>query len=237
MKKLRFLIFVYLIFFGQSFLNAQSFNYGFKGSVNASYFHGGYIYIIGDEILAPEPKLSSRFSVGGLLRYNLTELTSIQTELLYTTRGVRFGENIEFRNQILRLNGDLMLTYIEIPVLLRFTTSLPDRGPTFIQEPGFTFNVYTGGSFGYKTNAKFSGRLTGELFGDDFRERFENRVWNQFTDTDFSFIFGTGFEYGIQYRFTLDIRYVLSITDIGNDPQFPEDIRNGMVSVFIGAVF
>jgi len=122
-------------------------------------------------------------------------------------------------------------------VLLRFTTTLPDRGPTFVQEPGFTYNAYTGASFAYKTNATFSGRLTGEVFGDDFGERFRNRVWNQFRDTDVSLIVGAGFEYGIQYRFTLDVRYVISVTDIGSDPQFSDDIRNGMVSVFMGVVF
>ena len=239
MKQLHYFIIVctLFLFLTQNFLNAQSFNFGFKGSINGSYFHGDYLYT-GEVIsLDPEPKLSGRFSVGGLVRYNFTEVTSIQSEILYSTRGVRFNENIEFRDQILRLNGDLTLSYIEVPVLLRLTTSLPDRGPTFVQEPGFTFNAYTGGSFGYKTNAKLTGRLTGEIRGDDFRERFANRVWNQFSDTDFSFILGAGFEYGIKYRFTFDIRYALSITDIGNNSQFPEDIRNGMVSVFIGAVF
>jgi len=239
MKQLRYYIIgcTLIFFFGQNLLNAQSFNFGFKGSINASNFFGDYIYT-GDEItLDPEPKLSGRFSAGGFVRYNFTEVTSIQSEILYSTRGVRFNENIEFRDQILSLNGDLTLSYIEVPLLLRFTTSLADRGPTFVQEPGFTYNAYTGASFAYKTNATFSGRLTGEIGDRDFGERFKNRVWNQFADTDVSLIIGAGFEYGIKYRFTLDVRYVLSITDIGSDPQFPEDIRNGMVSVFIGAVF
>jgi len=218
-------------------LSAQKLDFGLKGSINASYFHGDYIYTGETLTLDPNPRLSTRFSGGGFIRFNFTNITSIQTELLYTSRGARFRESLEFRNQTLDLNGDLTLTYIELPVLLRFTTTLPDRGPTFVQEPGFTYNAYTGASFGYKTNATFSGRLTGEVFGDDFGERFRNRVWDQFRDTDISLIVGAGFEYGIQYRFTLDVRYVISVTDIGNDPQFPEDIRNGMVSVFMGVVF
>ena len=225
-------IFKYLIvffFLYPTTFFASDFNYGLKGSINASYFHGDYIYTGQTLTLDPEPRLSTRFSGGGFIRFNFTNITSIQTELLYTSRGARFRESLEFRNQTLDLSGDLTLTYIELPVLLRFTTTLPDRGPTFVQEPGFTYNAYTGASFAYKTNATFSGRLTGEVFGDDFSERFNNRVWNQFSDTDVSFIVGAGFEYGIQYRFTLDIRYVISVTDIGNDLQFPDDIRNGMV--------
>jgi hypothetical protein len=237
-RKILFLIlFISLIFLYNTSLYATDINFGFKGSINASYFHGDYVYTGEIITLDPGPKLSTRFSAGGLVRYNFTDVTSLQTEILYTTRGVRFRETFEFRNQTLFLNGDLTLTYVELPVLLRFTTSLPDRGPTFVQEPGFTYNAYAGTSFAYKTNATFSGRLTGDIFGDDFRQRFENRIWDQFTGTDISFIIGAGLEYGIRYRFTFDVRYVLSITNIGNDSQFPEDIRNGMVSVFIGTVF
>ena len=224
-------------FFNISFVNAQALNFGFKGGVNASYFQGSYIYAGDDFTLNLNPDLSARFSAGGLVRYNITEVTSIQSELLYTTRGVRFDQNVDLRNQTLRLKGDLTLTYMELPVFLRVSTTLPDHGKWFSPEPGFTFNAYTGGSFAYKTNAKFSGILSGEVLGDDYSERFENRVWDQFTDTDFSFIVGAGFEYGVQYRFTFDVRYVISITDIGSDPEFPDDVRNGKVSVFIGMVF
>ena len=237
MKKLYYVVLIVAIVIQYTTLHAQTLNYGFKGSFNASYFHGDYIYS-GEEITVdPEPKISSRFSIGGFLRYNLTNVTSIQSEILYSTRGVRFSEIVTIRDQLFRFNGHLTLTYIEIPLLLRFTTNLRDRGPTFVQEPGFTFNAYTGPSFGYKTNAKLSGRLSGDIFGIDFREEFRNSVWDQFTDTDVSFIIGAGFEYGMKYRFTFDIRYAINITDIGNDSHFPDDVRNGMVSVFIGAAF
>lgn len=224
---------------------AQKLDLGFKGSINASYFHGGYIFTeqisdgeVTDEItLNLNPKLSSRFSIGGLIRYNVTDLFSVQSELLYTTRGTRFSENVDIFGQILKLDGNVTLTYIEIPLLFRVSTSLPDRGPLFYQRPGFTFNAYTGGSFAYKTNAKFSGDLTGVLLGVDFEESFENSVWDQFTDTDFSFIVGAGFEYGVRTRYTFDVRYVLSVTDIGNDPEFERDVRNGAVSVMMGIVF
>jgi hypothetical protein len=237
-RKLFYLIrIIFLLLLYNTSLYAIDINFGFKGSINASHFHGDYVYTGETFTLDPKPRLSPRFSAGGLVRYNLTQRISVQTELLYTTRGVRFREYVEFRNQSLELRSDLTLTYIELPVLFRITTTLPDRGPTFIREPGFTYNAYIGASLAYKTNATFSGRLTGEVYGEDFRERFKNRVWNQFSDTDISFIIGVGFEYGIRYRFTFDMRYALSIMNIGNDSQFPENIRNGMVSVFIGTVF
>jgi hypothetical protein len=215
-------------------MHAQSFNFGFKGSYNVTYFHGDYIYT-GDQVtLGLKQKLANRFSGGILLRYNVTSVFSIQSEVLYTTRGISFKENIDIGNLPLKLSGNLTLTYIEIPLLLRINTTLPDRGPTLVQEPGFTFNTYAGGSFGYKMNAKISGRLSGDIYGSDYNERFENVVSNQFTDTDVSFIIGAGFEYGIKYRFTFDLRYIISLIDIGNDPQFVGTIRNGMFAIFVG---
>lgn len=221
----------------QNYLSAQELDFGFKGGINAAYFQGEYLFSDEDVMLELESKLSTRFSIGGLTRYNFSDYISIQVELLYTTRGVRFNEDVEIRNQILRLDGDVTLTYIEIPLFFRMSTTLPDRGTLFYQKPGFTYNAYAGGSFAYKTNAKFSGNLRGDIFGVDFGESFSNRVWDQFAETDISFIMGAGFEYGVSTRFTFDVRYAMSLLDIGKDPLFTGDIRNGMVSVMMGIVF
>jgi hypothetical protein len=235
MRRAPFILLLLLII--SPFTLSQSLNYGFKGSINASSLYGGYIFTSDDLVVDLDPNVSSRFSAGGFIRYNLSRVTSIQTEFFYSTRGARINEDIQFRNQTLNLDGDITLAYIEVPVLIRLNTLLPDRGPTFVREPGFTFNAFLGGSFAYKTNATLTGRLTGEVLGDYFNERFKNTVWNQFVDTDFSFIVGAGFEYGVNYRFTFDIRYVVTILDIGNDPNIMHSIRNGAVSIFIGTVF
>jgi hypothetical protein len=218
-------------------LYSQHLNFGLKSGLNASYLHGRYQFTGGDVTLDLTPKLSTRFSGGGLVRYNFTPHFSIQSEFLYTTRGARFRQNVNIHNQDLNLTGKLILTYIEVPLLLRFSTKRPDLSKWFYPEPGITYNVYTGGSFAYKTNSEFSGDVTGVPFGYEFDESFNNRVWDQFTDNDISIIAGAGFEYGVNTRFTLDVRYAISIMDIGNDPQFPREIRNGMVSVLMGVVF
>jgi hypothetical protein len=232
----RLLLFISITFIQSGSLVAFDINFGIKGGLNGSYLHGTYIYIVDDTPLHFNPNLSERFSLGGFIRYNFTDMTAIQSEILYSTRGCHFSENFEFRNQILKIDGELTLSYIEIPILIRFSTSLPDRGPTFVQEPGFAFNVYTGASFSYKTDAILTGRISGDVLGEDYNERFRNRVWNQFTDNDLSIILGAGFEYGVRYRFIFDIRYAMGLLSIGKDPQFPDDIRYGMVSIFIGTL-
>jgi hypothetical protein len=232
----RFLLLLSLTFIQTASVIAFDINFGLKGGLNVSYLYGSYIYMIDDIPLHFNPKLSERLSLGGFIRYNFSGMTSIQSEILYTTRGCHYLEIFEFRNQSLELDGELTLSYIEIPIVIRFSTSLPDRGPTFVQEPGFTFNVYTGASFSYKTNAILTGKISGDVLGGDFNERFRNRIWNQFTDNDLSIIAGAGFEYGVRYRFIFDIRYAIGLLNIGKDPQFPDDIRYGMVTVFIGTV-
>jgi hypothetical protein len=232
----RFLLLISLTFIQTASLIAFDINFGLKGSLNVSYLNGTYIYMINDIPLHFNPRLSERLSLGGFIRYNFTGTTSIQSEILYSTRGCHYSEIFEFRNQSLKIDGELTLSYIEIPILIRFSTSLPDRGPTFVQEPGFTFNVYVGPSFSYKTNAILTGRISGDVLGEDLNERFRNRIWNQFTDNDLSIIVGAGFEYGVRYRFIFDIRYAMGLLNIGKDQQFPDDIRYGMVSVFIGTI-
>jgi hypothetical protein len=231
-----FLFAILSLFFSNN-LYTQHLNFGLKSGINASYFHGRYIFTGGDVTLDLTPKLSTRFSGGGLVRYTFTPHFSLQSEFLYITKGVRFKQDVNIHNQDLNLTGNLILTYIEVPLLFRISTKRRERSKWFYPEPEITFNVYTGGSFSYKINSEFSGDVTGAPFGYEFDESFNNRVWNQFTDNDISFIAGVGFEYGVDTRFTMDFRYAISIMDIGNDPQFPQEIRNGMLSVLLGMVF
>ena len=217
--------------------NAQDVDYGFKVSRNASYLHGSYIKSQEDITISLEPDLSWRHSMGVFVRYNITTTFSVQPELLYTTRGVHFKENVIIRDQDMRVEGDLTLRYIELPLLLRISNRKPIPQQPVYEPPGYSYNGYTGLSFAYNTSARFSGDLSGDLFGVDFDEPFSSRVRDQFTATDINFILGAGFEYGRHTRFIFDIRYAFSILDIGKDPDFSGDIRNSAVSVMMGVVF
>jgi hypothetical protein len=226
-----------LMYASNNSLKSQQFEFGLKGGINAANLHGTYIYK-GEELILDlaTNKVGARFTAGGLIRYYITSNIALQSELLYTTSGTRFHEPVTIRTQDLSISANLTLTYIAVPVLFRLSTTLPNPGKYFIQEPGFTFNVYTGGQYAYKTNAKFTGDLSGIILDLEFAESFVNDVGNQFADTDISFVAGAGFEYGVSNRFIFDIRYVVSLMDIGNDQLFPYKIRNGMVSVLIGVV-
>ncbi len=216
----------------------QGVNYGLKISKNFSHFYGNYVATAEEEIrVTLDPKFSSRFSGGGFVRYYVTQRFSIQTELLYTTRGVRFNEDVEIRNREMQISGGLMMKYIEVPVLFRFGTWLPKPEPPQYHPPGYTYHAFTGFSVGYHATTRFSGDLSGDLFGVDFNEPFSGRVEDQFNDTDVSLIIGAGIEYGRLSKFTFDIRYIVSLLDIGTDPAFSGDIRHGAISASIGVLF
>ena len=181
-----------------------------------------------------KPKIATRYTAGGVLRYNITSNFSVQTELMVASRGARFNEDITIQGQQFRLSGDVDLSYIEVPLLFRLSTVRPGRGRFFYPRPGFTFNGYIGGAAGYKTKAKFYGDLTGEIFGVPFEETFENSVWNQFDTLDYVIIIGGGFEFGVNAKIIFDIRYFYGLTDIRIDQQLQDPIKNRMVSVLFG---
>jgi hypothetical protein len=213
---------------------SQKIDIGLKGGVNLSSLDGVFLFEQENIELNLNPNIALRFTVGGVLRYNVTSNFSVQTELMVASRGARFKEDITIRTQQFRLSGNVNLSYIEVPLLFRLSTVRPDRGRFFYPRPGFTFNGYAGGAVGYKTKANFNGSLTGELFGVPFEEPFKNSVWNQFDTLDYGIIIGGGFEFGINTRIILDLRYYYGLADINIDQQVQESIKNRMFSVLIG---
>ncbi len=219
---------------------SQIFELGLKSGVNLSYFHGDQYSIIEEDVqLILDPETTVRFTGGIIARLNITSIFSIQTEILYSTKGARFQEDIVVRGQELSFDGGVTLGYIEIPLIMRLSTTRPDRGPLFYDRPGFTFNAYGGGIAAYRTRSTFGGELTGDLFGVPFDEVFKNRVWYQFKDIDYGIVVGTGLEYGADdsIKYLLDIRYTLGLMDIGDDPQTNFSLQNGNISISAGVMF
>ncbi len=237
---IRIIILSIIILFSYNVSHSQSLDFGLKTGLNTSYFHGDrYSFIEDDVRLILDPTIAVRFTGGGIARLNITPVFSLQTEVLYSTKGARFDEDIEVRGQTLGLDGNITLGYIETPLLFRFSTTLPDRGPLFYPKPGMTYNIYTGGVAAYRTRATFSGELTGDLFGVPFDEEFKNRVWRQFSDIDYGVVIGGGFEYGAddETKYFIDVRYMLGFMDIGEDRETNFSLRNANIAITMGIMF
>jgi hypothetical protein len=242
----RFFTLFILILVTCNLAQTQSFYLGVKTGLNTSYMFGDHYSFIyrdqetGDFIeLNFEPGVALRYSGGIVARWGITPSFSLQTELLYTTKGARFNEEIEVHGMRFRLNGDITLGYVELPVLFHFSTLLPDRGRLFYPKSGTTYNVYLGGVAAYRTRATFTGLLTGDIFGAPLADRFENQVWNQFTDMDFGAVIGIGMEYGTHSgsKVFLDLRYTYCFMDVVNVTETNFNLRNTHATLSMGILF
>jgi len=217
---------------------SQGLQYGLQLGKSYSHMHGSFVTTAAEDIrLSLDPNLASRFSGGAYMRYYVTPAFSIQPEVLFSTRGGRIKEDVDIRGREMRINGNLMMHYVEIPLLFRLGTSIDFPEPPRYEPPGYTYHVLAGVSASYNTRARFGGNLSGDVFGVDFDEEFSGSVRSQFQDTDLGVILGAGFEYGRDTRFTFDIRYVLSILDINNNAAVSGEIRNGTITAMMGILF
>lgn len=218
--------------------NGQGLQYGLQIGKSYSHVYGSFAATAAEDIrLSLNPSLASRFSGGAYLRYYVTPAFSIQPELLFATRGGRINQDVDIRGIDMRIDGNLMMHYIEIPLLFRIGSWIDFPEPPRYEPAGYTWHVLAGVAASYNTRARFNGALSGDVFGVDFDEEFSGSIRNQFTNTDVSAIIGAGFEYGRDTRLTFDIRYVLSILDINNDPGKSGEIRNGTITAMIGVLF
>jgi len=218
--------------------SSQGLQFGLQVGKSYSHMLGSFVTTEPEDVrLSLDPYLESRFSGGAYMRYYVSPTFSIQPELLFSTRGGRIKEDVNIRGLDLRIDGNLMMHYIEVPLLFRFGTYIDFPPHPRYEPPGYTYHFLFGVSGSYNTRARFSGDLRGDVFGADFDEEFSENVRRQFADTDLSAIIGLGFEYGRDTRFTFDIRYVLSILDINDNPAENGDIRNGTITAMMGILF
>ncbi len=237
-SKIRLLLLLFPLLLFVMPASGQGLQYGLQIGKSYSHMYGTFVTTAAEDInVSLSPGLGSRFSGGAYMRYYVTPAFSIQPELLFSTRGGRIKEDVDIRGRDLRIDGNLMMYYVEVPLLFRLGTSIYFPEPPRYEPSGYTYHVLAGVSASYNTRAQFNGNLRGDVFGVDFDEEFSSSVRSQFRESDLSVIAGAGFEYGRVTRFTFDIRYVLSVMDISNNSSGNGDLRNGTITAMIGILF
>ncbi len=233
----RFFFLIPLLFFVVP-ASSQGLQYGLHIGKSYAHMYGSFVTTAVDDVtVSLSPGLVSRFTGGGYMRYYVTPSFSIQPEINFSTRGGRIKENVDIRDRELRIDGNLMMHYIELPLLFRLGTWIPFPEPPRYEPSGYTYHLLAGVAFSYNTSARFNGNLRGDVFGADFDERFSGNIRDQFRNTDLNVIVGAGFEYGRVTRFTVDLRYVLSILDINDNPDSDRELYNGTISAMFGILF
>lgn len=135
-------------------------------------------------------------SLGAFINISTGPRLSLQPEAYYTQKGARYaGANDTF-------------TYLEAPLLLRYSTPLP-AAP-------FRPFIFAGPTAALLLSAKMG----------------EADVKSLYRTSDFGLALGGGVEFE---RLSLDARYQLGLTSIAKDVgQFKADYRNRVLSVLLG---
>jgi len=157
-------LFLLLVMAGSFAAASAQINYGVKGGLNVA-------NIGGEDVDDNKAKLG--FHLGGFMGVSVAENFSIQPEVVFSLQGVKFDDDQK-----------LNLSYLNIPVLARYTTQSGFYGET-------------GPQLGFLLSAK------SKIEGDS-----EN-VKDWFKKTDFSWAFGVGYitqsNIGVNARFNLGL--------------------------------
>lgn len=159
------------------------------------------------------------FAVGGFIEYSFSPSFAIQPEILYNTKGVKFEEG--------DVSEKITLTYMQIPVLLKF--NIPTAG-------NFDPFIYAGPSVGILLSANDKLEGTTDDYDEDIKDFFKS--------TDFSAVLGVGagIPMGTSGQLSVEFRYDLGLTNVAEDfdngvEVVPGDVKTGSIGFLVGFSF
>ncbi len=169
--------------------------------------------------LTDSPLTSKAGAVGGIsLNINIASFFSLQPEVLYVQKGTKGSDTVEG----VEITGKYELDYVEVPLLLNF--SFAKEGSSFVP------SIFAGPYAGFNARAKIKVTEAGESYSEDFKDSVK--------DTDFGLTFGIGLGKKIGHgKIVLDVRYDLGLTNIGEEMQEGESVKNKTWLFMLGYYF
>ena len=184
--------------------DASMAQFGVKGGVN---FSNMYTDDVDDN------NVLTSFNAGVYVNFPVTDLFSIQPEILYS----RKGSELTYENVFASGSAKFNLNYIEVPVLLKINVT-------------DNFNIHAGPYFAYLIDSKITNDSDGAF---DFETNFDNDDFNKF---DAGIAAGIGFDFdsfGIGARYNYGLSTIGKERTIAGETYTVPDSKNSTISVYV----
>lgn len=190
----------------QTTRSESTIQFGVKGGLNLSTFGGADSDDFGSDL-----KMKLGLMAGGWADFPLTSSLSVQPEALLVTKGAKQSDEIFGADLKVSYN----LTYLEVPVLLKWTRDRAADSSPFL---------YAGPSLGLKLRAVVKASTDDEGETDDL---------DDMKTTDFGVVLGGGVQFG---RYSVDGRLSRALTTLHSEGRENSrfDIRNTSVAILVG---
>lgn len=211
MKKALIIATALMMLFAVSNLFAQSIGVtgkGLKAGVNMAKYTG--------TDAADDLSMRTAFAFGGYVTLGMTDLFSVQPELLYSMKGAKW----DYTDLSGTVNVTDRLSYIEIPVLFKVQ---------LVGTPAFKPNFYVGPQFSMLLSAKEKSEASGQSAEADIKDNLKS--------TDFGLVGGVGANFPVGTgSLSLDIRYDLGLSKVIDAAPAPK-INNSAITFLVGYGF
>lgn len=218
-------------------LFAQDKGIGLKTGLDFNTQLNNFQFTSGDLELDLDPSFTTGYNLGLIYRNRLSPNLRIQAEPTFTKTGARYKETFEFRGFQFETDSETKLSYLQLPILLGFTTTPPDmlEFPKPWEES--TYQAIIGFYGSYLLDARFSGTNSGSPIGIDFEEQFSEDVTSRFNSFDAGLLFGGGFEHGYLNKLGMEARLFLGLIDTTNPDQVEFKPNNLTISLTVYYIF
>jgi hypothetical protein len=155
------------------------------------------------------------FIGGGFAEFEFGKVFAIEPQVLYVQKGAKY--DVQLTDGSGSASATLKLDYIQVPLL--FKAEYREAGRDYAP------SLFVGPAIAFKTSCKITASAAGQSASEDCATDTVN-------STDFSLIFGLGFELS---KFVLQARYDLGLTNVPQESGV--DLKNGGFAITLGYGF
>lgn len=157
------------------------------------------------------------FHIGGFAEIKVSDMFSLQPEILYSTQGTKSEQNYSDISGGFKLDLTQNLSYLNIPVMAKL----------YVVEK---FYIEAGPQVGFLLNAEQKAKATGSYFGQPFNQSQTVDNKDDLNSTDFAVNFGLGIN--LTKNFGAGLRYSLGLSDIDKADSRSE-IQNSNIGISV----